>query len=165
MKLSLPLLTVSSSLVGGAWLYRSYQQRLSHRKYLRGLVQPQQYRGLPVVIVLDIGSSSIRASCFALVSKGQWVLLNNSLQQQHELSIDVHGEANCTKIEAIVEHVVDQTMAFLREVDLAQELVGVGFSTFSMNLLGIDSSGNAVTPVYTVRLSVAVYLSFHARPY
>ncbi|KAG3009804.1 hypothetical protein JG687_00001472 [Phytophthora cactorum] len=147
MKLFLPLLAASSAAC--AWLYRSHQQRLQHEEYLCGLAQPQQYRGLPVVIVVDVGSSSIRASCFALVSEAQWVLIDGSLQQQHVSSIDVHGEADGTKIAASVEKILDQTMDFLRATDLTQGLVGVGFSTFAMNVLGVDTKGDVVTTVYT----------------
>ncbi|KAH7481729.1 hypothetical protein KRP22_015037 [Phytophthora ramorum] len=147
MKLFLPLL--ASSLAGCAWVYRSHQQRLQHEDFLRGLAQPQRYRGLPVVVVVDVGSSSIRASCFALVSGAQWVLIDGSLQQQHVTSIDVHGEADCAQISAAVERVLDHTMDFLRATDLTQKLVGVGFSTFAMNVLGVDAKGKVATPVYT----------------
>ncbi|KUF92766.1 hypothetical protein AM588_10007689 [Phytophthora nicotianae] len=122
MKLILPLLAASSA--GCAWLYRSHQQRLQHAEYLRGLSQPQQYRGLPIVIVVDVGSSSIRASCFALVSEAQWALIDGSLQQQHVSSIDVYGEADGVKIAASVEVILDQTMEFLRVTDLTQKIVG-----------------------------------------
>ena len=149
MKVWLPLVTASSLVC--AWLYRSRQQRLQTEQYLRGRAPLQQYRGRPVVIVIDVGSSSIRVSCFALVSGAHWVLLDGSLQQQHESSITVYGEANCNTIAAIVEQLLDRTMAFLRATDLTHELVGVGFSTFVMNVLGIDEDGNVVTPVYTVR--------------
>ncbi|RMX65855.1 hypothetical protein DD238_002778 [Peronospora effusa] len=40
-------------------------------------------------------------------------------------------------------------MEFLRITDLMKELVGVGFSTFGMNVLGMNLEGKAVTPVYT----------------
>ncbi|OWZ03481.1 Glycerol kinase [Phytophthora megakarya] len=145
MKLFLPLVAA----VSAAWIYRSRQQRLQHAAYLRGFAEPQQYRGLPVVIVVDVGSSSIRASCFALVSEAQWVLINGSLQQQHVSSIDVHGEADGDQIAATVEQILDHTMAFLRFTNLTQTLVGVGFSTFAMNVLGVDAKGKAVTSVYT----------------
>ncbi|KAG7386301.1 hypothetical protein PHYPSEUDO_000429 [Phytophthora pseudosyringae] len=147
MKLFLPALAASSAAC--AWLYRSRQQRLQRQEFQRGLVQPQRYRGLPVVVVVDVGSSSIRASCFALVSAAQWVLIDGSLQQQHVSSIDVHGEADGAEIAASVEQILDQTMDFLRVTDLAQRLVGVGFSTFAMNVLGVDAKGNIATPVFT----------------
>ncbi|CAI5727107.1 unnamed protein product [Peronospora effusa] len=40
-------------------------------------------------------------------------------------------------------------MEFLRITDLMKELVGVGFSTFGMNVLGMNLEGKVVTPVYT----------------
>ncbi|CAI5712377.1 unnamed protein product [Peronospora destructor] len=147
MKVFLSLLAASSLVC--AWLYRSRKQRLQCENHQRGRAQPQQYRGCPIVIVIDVGSSSIRASCFALVSEAHWVLIDGSLQQQHESSINVYGEANCATISSIVEQLLDRTMAFLRATDLTQELVGVGFSTFVMNVLGIDLEGKVVTPVYT----------------
>ncbi|KAE9040331.1 hypothetical protein PR003_g5012 [Phytophthora rubi] len=147
MKLFLPLLAASSAAC--AWLYHSRQQRLQYEAFVRGLAQPQQYRGLPVVVVVDVGSSSIRSSCFALVSEAQWTLIDGSLQQQHVSSIDVHGEADGVVIAASVEQILDRTMRFLRATDLAQTLVGVGFSTFAMNVLGVDARGDIVTPVYT----------------
>lgn len=149
MKLFLPLLAASSAAC--AWLYRARQQRLQYEAFVRGLAQPQQYRGLPVVVVVDVGSSSIRASCFALVAEAQWTLIQGSLQQQHVSSIYAHGEADAAVIAATVEQILDRTMRFLRATDLAQKLVGVGFSTFAMNVLGVDAKGNIATPVYTVR--------------
>ncbi|CAH0481311.1 unnamed protein product [Peronospora belbahrii] len=68
---------------------------------------------------------------------------------KHIISIDVNGEANCAMIASTVEQVMDQTIEFLRVTNLIQKLVGIGFSTFAMNMLGIDSIGNVVTPVYT----------------
>ncbi|CAH0486528.1 unnamed protein product [Peronospora farinosa] len=147
MKVFLSLLTASSLVC--AWLYRSRKQRLQYQKYLHGYAQPQQYLGRPIVIVIDIGSSSIRTSCFALVSEAHWVLINGSLQQQHENSINIYGEANCATISSIVEQLLDRTMEFLRITDLMKELVGVGFSTFGMNVLGMNLEGKVVTPVYT----------------
>ncbi|KAI9907380.1 hypothetical protein PsorP6_004707 [Peronosclerospora sorghi] len=150
MKLLLPLLTASSLV--SAWLYRSHRKRLQDKKYLRCTAQPERYRDLPVVIVVDVGSSSIRASCFALVSEAQWILIDGSLHQQQVSSIDVHGEADCAMISAIVETILDRTIDFLRATNLTKKLLGVGFSTFAMNILGVDTNGQVVTPIYTVWL-------------
>ncbi|CEG50126.1 carbohydrate kinase fggy [Plasmopara halstedii] len=144
MKLFLPLFVASSATC--AWLYYNRQKR---RSYLYGLAQPHRYRGLPVAVVIDIGSSSIRASCFALVSDAEWVLINGSLHQQHVNSIDFNGEADIKKIAAFTEQILDRVMNFLRVMDLTHTIVGVGFSTFAMNMLGVDVQGDAITPVYT----------------
>lgn len=147
MKLVLPLVATASA--GLAWLYRSHQQRLQREAFVRGTAQPERYRGLPVAIVVDVGSSSIRASCWALTSGAHWTLVEGSLHQQHLDSIDAHGEADINKIAATVELVLDGALQFLRIVGLTDKLVGVGFSTFAMNVLGVDTEGKAVTPVYT----------------
>ncbi|GMF29716.1 unnamed protein product [Phytophthora lilii] len=84
-----------------------------------------------------------------MVGAAHWVLVDGSLQQQHVSSIDAHGEADCAQICASVEQILDRTMDFLRAAGLTQKLLGVGFSTFAMNVLGVDARGNVVTPVYT----------------
>ncbi|TDH65777.1 hypothetical protein CCR75_008355 [Bremia lactucae] len=140
-----PLL--AASLAAGAWLYNYHIQQ--RKKILLGFAKLKYYQGLPIVIIFDVGSSSIRASCFALVSKAQWVFIDESLQQQHLSSIDDNGEADIVKIEALVEKLMDQMMDFLRATGLSQKVMGVGFSTFAMNVIGLDAKGNAVTPVYT----------------
>ncbi|KAF4323020.1 hypothetical protein BBO99_00003384 [Phytophthora kernoviae] len=149
MKLVLPL--VASASVALAFAYRSRQLRIqqAEEEFMRGLASTEQYRELPVCIVVDIGSSSIRASCWALAADAHWVLIDGSLKQQHQDSIDVHGEAEAAQIATTVEKVLDGALHFLRVAGLTHKLVGVGFSCFAMNVLGVDTRGNAVTPVYT----------------
>ncbi|KAG7398281.1 hypothetical protein PHYBOEH_011365 [Phytophthora boehmeriae] len=147
MKLVLPLLASAS--VALAFAYRSRQLRLQQQEFMRGAASPEQYRDLPVCIVVDVGSSSVRASCWALAADAHWVLIEGSLQQQHQDSIDVNGEADAVQIAATVEKVMDGALYFLRVAGLTNKLVGVGFSTFAMNVLGVDTQGNAITPVYT----------------
>ncbi|RLN05681.1 hypothetical protein BBJ28_00012515 [Nothophytophthora sp. Chile5] len=143
MKLVTPLVAAAAG-AACAWAFarRLRRQRLEQEAYvalMRGLAEPHKYRDAPVVIVVDVGSSSIRASCFALVAGAEWVVVNGSLQQQHLDSIDVHGEADSAHIAATVERILDQALAFLRATQLTGRIVGVGFSTFAMNVLGVDS--------------------------
>ncbi|RLN96086.1 hypothetical protein BBJ28_00005067 [Nothophytophthora sp. Chile5] len=143
MKLVTPLVAAVAG-AAGAWAFARHlrRQRLEQEAYvalMRGLAEPHKYRDAPVVIVVDVGSSSIRASCFALVAGAEWVVVNGSLQQQHLDSIDVHGEADSAHIAATVERILDQALAFLRATQLTDRIVGVGFSTLAMNVLGVDS--------------------------
>lgn len=130
--------------------------RRARAALLAGRAQPQRYRQAPVAVVLDVGSSSVRASCFALVrardgGRPEWVLIDGSMQQQHADAIDEHGEADARLLRETAERLVDGALDFLRAVDLADRVVGLGFSTFAMNVLGVDAAGEPVTPVYTVR--------------
>ncbi|KAF1329894.1 Carbohydrate kinase fggy, partial [Globisporangium splendens] len=161
MKLVVPL--VAAVLASAALATAQYSRRKKQREaaayvaLMRGLAQPQRYRDAPIVIVVDVGSSSIRASCFALVphpsstssttsnaraSNGnsgvEWVLINGSLQQLHSDCIDANGETDILQVAAKVETVVDGALQFLRTTQLTHKIVGVGFSTFVMNILGID---------------------------
>lgn len=149
MKLVAPavLAATLASAAGFVFAQRAYKQQQQQRAYaelMTGLAQPQRYRSAPVVIVVDVGSSSIRASCFALVRRGagnavEWVMLNGSLQQvQNADCIDANGEADIHQIAARVESVVDGALRFLRATQLTGKIVGVGFSTFAMNILGIN---------------------------
>uniref|UniRef100_K3W9T1 Carbohydrate kinase FGGY N-terminal domain-containing protein n=1 Tax=Globisporangium ultimum (strain ATCC 200006 / CBS 805.95 / DAOM BR144) TaxID=431595 RepID=K3W9T1_GLOUD len=170
MKLVVPL--VAAALASAALAAAQYSRRKKQQEaaayvaLMRGLAQPRRYRDAPIVIVVDVGSSSIRASCFALVpqpssasattvnasrsnSGVEWVLINGSLQQLHSDCIDANGEADILQVAAKVETVVDGALQFLRATQLTNKIVGVGFSTFAMNILGIDDKGSPVSPVYT----------------
>lgn len=139
-------LAAAAAAVGGALALGMYAQQHKARAervaLLAGLAQPEKYRDAPLVIVVDVGSSSVRASCFALVpaeSEGvEWVLIDGSMQQQHADAIDEHGEADARAIRATVERLVDGALGFLRATGLGDRVVGVGFSTFAMNVLGVD---------------------------
>lgn len=146
------LLCAAAVLLGAALLlarrHHQQQQEQERRRFLSGRAPLPQYRAAPLVLVVDIGSSSVRASCYALLRDGGsdkrdavpvWVLLEGSLQQLPLAAIDQHGEADIAQLAASVESLVDDVLAFLRSVGLASQLVGVGFSTFAMNLLGVNA--------------------------
>lgn len=137
------LLLLTAAAAGG---YAHHRSQTKHREYValvRGLAQPDKYRGSPITIVLDVGSSSVRASCFALVQGREWVMLDGSLQQMHMDAVNAQGEADMAQIEHVIEALLDRVMVFLRAIGLTSQIVGVGFSTFVMNLLGIDDQVRA----------------------
>lgn len=121
----------------------------------------------PVVLIIDIGSSSIRASCWAArghceddrvappqaevdAPQIEWELVQGSLQQlASDDLMDAQGDCAMLAIATAVETVLSRALAFVRASDIGARLVGVGFSTFVMNLLGVDAQGAPATPVYT----------------
>ncbi|GLE01688.1 hypothetical protein PINS_up010522 [Pythium insidiosum] len=146
-------------------------QREQNAALVAGLAAPEKYQDAALVLVVDVGSSSIRASCYALVDAltgraiarasrrdleradvdaVEWVMLQGSMTQLPMSSvINSAGEAELAQIENAVETAIDRTLAFVRAAGLSRQLRGVGFSTFAMNLVGVDAKGAAVTPVYT----------------
>ncbi|DAZ92855.1 TPA: hypothetical protein N0F65_012471 [Lagenidium giganteum] len=144
-------LTALGVAVAGRLLH-VHRKKEEHAQLLRGVAQPQRYRASPVVIVIDIGSSSVRASCFALVRDGdraEWVLVAGSMKQTPLDCIDQHGCAQIAPVAQAVEEAMDHAVEFLRVTGLAANVAGVGFSTFVMNFLGVDAAGAPITPIFT----------------
>ncbi|TMW60366.1 hypothetical protein Poli38472_000408 [Pythium oligandrum] len=170
----------TAALVGGYAVYAQHQRQQKVLEVaLAGAANVDAYRESALLIVVDVGSSSIRASCFALVGAAtgrgfqgkkycdgksasghktrdsaaegvEWVMLKGSLQQlKMDGIINSHGEADIHRIEKSVETVLDRVMEFVRAIGFSKHVRGVGFSTFAMNILGVDHKGKAVTPVYT----------------
>ncbi|OQS00638.1 hypothetical protein ACHHYP_20124 [Achlya hypogyna] len=99
------------------------------------------------IVVVDIGSSSVRASAYVFV-RGEWVAVEGSLRQQPMRALQPNGTANMSLIQAAVECVLDGTTAWLSK-QKAYTVVQVGFSSFAMSLVGVNSAGSPITPVYT----------------
>ena len=60
------------------------------------------------------------------------------MQQRAIDCIDHRGEADIGSITLNVEELLDRIVFFLRASKLQGSIVGLGFSTFVMNLLGVD---------------------------
>jgi gluconokinase len=105
-------------------------------------------RNQDVILALDIGSSSVRCSAYQM--NGTNVIHSSAIPvssvQPNSGKIKLqHG--NETLLE-IVDRCVDQTLVKLRQT--AFHVVGVGFSSFVMNLIAIDKEGNFVDPDATI---------------
>lgn len=155
MKLVVPALALASAATAALLLYFQQQQKKQQQRFRSGRAPLAQYRDAPLALVVDVGSSSVRASCFALLRGGDsdsqnenepptWTLLEGSLQQLPLAAIDARGEADIAQLAASVESVLDDALAFLRAAQLTSRLVGVGFSTFAMNLLGVNAAVRSV---------------------
>jgi gluconokinase len=93
---------------------------------------------MPTILVVDVGSSSIRA-----------VLFDNDLQdtilaqREHRFATDKDGTsvADADHLRNLVEECLDA--AFSEGFD------AVGITTFAGNVVGVDREGRAITPIYT----------------
>ena len=98
----------------------------------------------PLILALDIGSSSARA---ALVDgAGQRVpgSLIHSGYQQNTIS-SKHGSLDPQELLTVVEALVDQILAKISGQDV--EIAAVGISTFWHSVMGIDASGEPTSRV------------------
>jgi gluconokinase len=100
----------------------------------------------PLVLAIDIGTSSVRASLYDLGSRP---LPGTQARGRYTLQTTPDGGAFLEP-----DEVLGQTMACIdRVLELAGKeaarIAAVGCCTLVANVLGLDSSGRAVTPLYT----------------
>jgi gluconokinase len=93
-----------------------------------------------IIITIDVGSSSVRSSAYALHSGGT---LSPSMASASRPKRSV--QPNTGKI--VLKGVGDSPLRKLRELfdrDQQWEVLGIGFSTFVMNLVGVSVDGEVV---------------------
>jgi gluconokinase len=100
----------------------------------------------PFVLALDLGTSSTRAILFDRQGR---MLVGGLARRSVELQTKSDGTA---VIDA--DHLAEQTWQCVDEVleeagQNAEKIAAVGCSTFVSNLVGVDRSGRAVTPLMT----------------
>jgi gluconokinase len=100
----------------------------------------------PLVLSLDIGTSSIRASVWD--SRGQPVP-EAAAKVTYPLNVTDDGgvEANIADIVTSAAAAIDQVLAAAGP--LAGQIAGVGMCSLASSLLGVDAQGQPTTPVYT----------------
>jgi gluconokinase len=106
-----------------------------------------------IIITIDVGSSSVRSSAYALLSGGT---LSPSMAsasrpkrsvQPNTGKIVLKGVGDSPSLMDLVDQCVDETLRRLRELfdrDQQWEVLGIGFSTFVMNLVGVSVDGEVV---------------------
>jgi gluconokinase len=96
------------------------------------------------VLVIDIGSSSVRAMLF---DERAQLIPSTEVSLSYEFDTLPPGAStiDATALQTRVAECVDRVMAHPR----AREVEIVGLDTFAGNILGIDADGKPVTPVYT----------------
>ncbi len=100
----------------------------------------------PLVLTLDIGSSSARAMIFDAHARA---VPDASAQTKYQFRTTPDGGVEIDADE-LFEHCVrtiDELLARLG--DSANHIKAVASDCFVMSILGVDAAGNAVTPVYT----------------
>ncbi len=92
------------------------------------------------VLILDIGSSSVRAMIFD--ERGT---LLHSARRTYSFDVIPPGAATMEAevLRLNVEAAIDEVLPF------AGEIAAVGMDTFVGNILGVDARGRAITPIYT----------------
>jgi gluconokinase len=106
-----------------------------------------------IIITIDVGSSSVRSSAYALHSGGT---LSPSMAsasrpqrsvQPNTGKIVLKGVGDSPSLMDLADQCIDETLQKLRELfdrDQQWEVLGIGFSTFVMNLVGVSAAGEVI---------------------
>jgi len=105
-----------------------------------------------IILALDIGSSSIRCSAYLLsdVEATQTSPIENCRKVRRFQTVDpVTGKINMTLSEESnlldeIDSLIDECLETLRISMHPFRIVGLGFSSFVMNLVAVDESGKVV---------------------
>ena len=94
------------------------------------------------ILVLDLGSSSVRALLF-----DESANLLAQVTHRHSFTTTPPGAStlDVAELQARVESCLDEIL----RLPQASDIRAVGMDTFVGNILGVDAKGRAVTPVYT----------------
>ncbi|HEX3721962.1 MAG TPA: FGGY family carbohydrate kinase, partial [Nitrolancea sp.] len=100
----------------------------------------------PLVLALDIGSSSARA---ALVDARGRRLAQSlfHVAYEHDTVESSHGALDPHELMRAVEGLIDQSVALADSPRI--EIAGVGISTFWHSLIGLDERRQPLTPIYS----------------
>ncbi len=97
-----------------------------------------------LILAIDLGSSSVRASAYHLNgTRLEGTTGFRNTQQTAEGTFDPHI------LTILTEEVIDDCLARVREMNGSMRFIGVAWTAFAMSWLGVDHAGQPVTPVYT----------------
>lgn len=101
----------------------------------------------PLVLTLDIGSSSVRASLYDFAAN-----MVEGLEIQEKYHLDTSPDGGISKDAAelflIVTSCIDNLLSQCQK-ELRSKIGAVAVDTFWHSLVGIDANGKALTPVFT----------------
>jgi gluconokinase len=100
----------------------------------------------PYVLAVDIGSSSVKAGLFDSQARSVSEV-EATIPHNQTVAYDGTSEEDADLIQQAVEQAIDLVLE--KVGDFAGDIVGVGFDCMASTVLGIDASGDALTPVYT----------------
>lgn len=99
---------------------------------------------LDLILAVDLGSSSVRASAYRLDGTR---LEETTEFRSTEQSLD--GTFDPQVLTDLTEEVISDCLAHVRKVTNNARLIAAAWTSFAMSWLGVDSTGQPVTPVYT----------------
>ena len=99
---------------------------------------------LDLILAVDLGSSSVRASAYRLDgTRLEETTEFRNTEQSLDGTFDPHVLADLT------EEVISDCLARVRKVTSNARFIAAAWTSFAMSWLGVDSTGQPVTPVYT----------------
>ena len=101
---------------------------------------------VPLILAIDVGSSSVRAILFDDRASS---VNEMSARRSYDFYTTPDGgvEIPAEKLLNLVVEVLDEVIT--RAGDLLSRVIAVSVSTFWHNLVGVDSNGQAITPIYS----------------
>jgi gluconokinase len=101
--------------------------------------------GPPLIVTIDVGSSSVRALCFD--AAGRTLPVERQLEYEPDTTPDGGVEADADHLLALAGEALDGTLSALGP--RAAGVAGVAVSTFWHTVLGVGADGRARTPIYS----------------
>ena len=99
---------------------------------------------LDLILAVDLGSSSVRASAYFLNgTRLEETTEFRNIEQSADGTFDPHV------LTGLTEEVISDCLARVRRVKNHSRFVATAWTSFAMSWLGVDASGRPVTPVYT----------------
>jgi len=98
------------------------------------------------LIIVDIGTSSIKTSIFDLEGN---IIPEFSVSIPHQIISKNDGTSQqdpnllCSLVEQSIDNVLEKSANHIGKI------IGVGFDCMASTLVGIDKSGDPITPIYT----------------
>lgn len=98
------------------------------------------------LIIVDIGTSSVKTSVFDLNGK---ILPEFSISIPHRIisKNDGTSEQDTELLRSIVEKSIDDVLE--KSEGYIEKIIGVGFDSMASTLVGINKQGDPLTPIYT----------------
>lgn len=112
----------------------------------RGSERPRDVGDGPLVLALDVGTSSARAMLF---DRDGVAVPDVIAQTPYKMRLTPDGgvEADADGLVAVVAATIDEVLA--EAGPLAEQIVAIGTSCFWHSLMAVDAGDRALTPVYT----------------
>ncbi len=109
-----------------------------------GKSPPRENSQLDLILAVDLGSSSVRASAYLIDgTRLEETTGFRNTEQSADGTFDPHV------LTGLTEEVISDCLARVREVTNDARFVAAAWTSFAMSWLGVDASGQPVTPVYT----------------